>query len=320
MPAPEGERRNSLTAADVKAHAKRLGFEACGISRAEELTEEARRLETWLQRGYHGTMSWMERNFEKRINPAKLVPGARSIISVVDTYFQGVPQPDSDEVGRISRYAWGDDYHTVLKDRLYLLLDWMKGEVGEIAGRVFVDSAPVMDKAWAARSGLGWIGKHTNLLHPERGSWFFLGEIICDLSLEPDGPISDHCGSCTRCIDACPTDAIVEPYVVDANRCISYLTIEHRDDNIDADLSGKMDNWIFGCDVCQDVCPWNKFSPTTSESAYLPSGRIEMTSVEDWSRLSATEFEERFAGSAIARTRHTGFTRNLDIARRNRPD
>ncbi|MGA7304907.1 MAG: tRNA epoxyqueuosine(34) reductase QueG [Rhodothermales bacterium] len=316
-PSPTGEARRSVTAQDVKIQARRLGFEACGISKAEELAEEAGFLETWLQQGYHGSMSWMERNFDKRIDPRKLVPGARSVISVMDVYYQGIDQPESQEIGRVSRYAWGQDYHVVVKDRLHLLFDWIRRETGDVQGRVFVDSAPVMDKAWAARSGLGWIGKHTNLLHSRLGSWFFLGEIICDLALEPDGPIPDHCGTCTRCIDACPTDAIVEPYVVDANRCISYLTIEHRKDDIGPELAGEMDNWVFGCDVCQDVCPWNKFSPTTTEPAYLPSSNIEATALNDWGKLSASAFDERFGGSAVKRTRHEGLMRNVRIASRN---
>lgn len=316
-PSPTGETRRSVTAQEVKIQARRLGFEACGISKAEELAEEAGFLETWLQRGYHGSMSWMERNFDKRIDPRKLVPGARSVISVMDVYYQGIDQPECQEIGRVSRYAWGQDYHVVVKDRLHLLFDWIRRETGDVQGRVFVDSAPVMDKAWAARSGLGWIGKHTNLLHSRLGSWFFLGEIICDLALEPDGPIPDHCGTCTRCIDACPTDAIVEPYVVDANRCISYLTIEHRKDDIGQELAGEMDNWVFGCDLCQDVCPWNKFSPTTTEPAYLPSNNIETTALNDWGRLSASAFDERFGGSAVKRTGHDGLMRNVRIASRN---
>lgn len=319
MSASQRHRTGSITAGGVKAEARRLGFEACGISRAQELTEEATLLESWLHRGYHGTMSWMERNFDKRIDPRELLPGAKSVISVMDVYCQGIEHPESREVGLISRYAWGDDYHVVVKNRLHLLLDWIKGEVGDVGARVFVDSAPVMDKAWASRSGLGWIGKHSNLLHPQLGSWFFLGEIICDIELEPDGPIPDHCGTCTRCIDACPTDAIVEPYVVDANRCISYLTIEHRDDDIGGELAEKMDNWIFGCDICQDVCPWNKFSPTTRESAFLPSDGIEATSLDEWSHLTSTAFEARFSESAIARTRLQGFARNVRIARGNLP-
>ena len=317
MSEEDNRHTGTLTSADVKSKARSLGFEACGVSRAEELSEEARRLETWLTRGYHGTMSWMERHFDQRIDPRKLVSGAKSIISVMDVYYQAIDQPDSLEIGRVSRYAWGQDYHAVVKDRLHVLFDWIGQQVGQVAGRVFVDSAPVMDKAWAARSGLGWIGKHSNLLNTKLGSWFFLGEIICDVELEADGPIPDHCGTCTRCIDACPTHAIVEPYVVDANRCISYLTIEHREDDIGTDLADHMGNWIFGCDVCQDVCPWNKFSPTTTEPAYLPSANIESTNLQDWSRLTASEFEERFSRSAISRARPLGFARNVRLARGN---
>jgi epoxyqueuosine reductase len=319
MSEKDNRHAGTLTSADVKSKARSLGFEACGISKAEELSEEARRLETWLNRGYHGTMSWMERHFDKRIDPRKLVPGAKSIISVMDVYYQAIEQPDSPEIGRVSRYAWGQDYHVVVKDRLHVLFDWIERQVGDVAGRVFVDSAPVMDKAWAARSGLGWIGKHSNLLNTKLGSWFFLGEIICNVELEADGPIPDHCGTCTRCIDACPTGAIVEPYVVDANRCISYLTIEHREDNIRTDLVDRMGNWIFGCDICQDVCPWNKFSPTTAEPAYLPSDNIESTTLEDWSHLTASEFEARFSRSAISRARPLGFARNVRLALSTEP-
>ncbi len=318
--ADDAPRRGALTSTRLKEHASTLGFAACGISKAEKLDEEARRLEDWLRRGFHGTMGWMERNFEKRVDPTKLVPGARSVISVMDVYYQGIPQPNAAEIGRISRYAWGRDYHIVVKDRLYLLLEWMRKEAGAINGRVFVDSAPVMDKAWAARSGLGWIGKHTNLLHPKIGSWFFLGEIICDLPLEPDGPIPDHCGTCTRCIDACPTDAIVEPYVVDANRCISYLTIEHREDDIPEAIARDAGNWIFGCDVCQDVCPWNKFSPVTEDPSYFPRDGIETTYLETWASIDEGAFDERFAESAVSRTGHAGLSRNVRAAVRNAGD
>ena len=315
-----------LLSKDVKAIAGRLGFDACGVSRAQHLDEEAGLLESWLSRGYHGTMGWMEQNVEKRVDPRKLVPGARSVISLVLNYYQGQParpsQPDRSgdtdaETALFSRYAWGDDYHEIARERMFLMFDELDHVVGGLNGRVFVDSAPIMDKVWAQRSGLGWIGKHTNLISTEMGSWFFLGQIVTDLELEPDGPIPDHCGSCTRCIDACPTDAIVEPYVVDANRCISYLTIEHRSDDIPSDLQPDMKNWVFGCDICQDVCPWNKFAHKTTEERFLPRDGMIDTPISEWLEIDVHEFRTRFKGSAVQRTKYEGFMRNLRIASKN---
>jgi epoxyqueuosine reductase len=308
------ERAQEQLARSLKAEAARLGFDACGISKAEPLDEEARQLEQWLLNGRHGAMDWMERHFDARTDPAELVPGAQSVISVLHNYYQPVEHPDDPAVGKISRYAWGDDYHGVMKDKLYLLYQWMQQEIGDVHGRVFVDSAPVMDKAWAKRSGLGWQGKHSNLLNRTMGSFFFIGELIVDVPLAPDGPMRDYCGSCTRCIDACPTDAIYEPYAVDATRCISYLTIEHKEDNIPAAIQPDMKNWIFGCDICQDVCPWNKFKYATDEPAYLPREDVTDTDLRTWTELNLEEFEQRFAESPVERATFEGFQRNARMA------
>ncbi|MBX2822838.1 MAG: tRNA epoxyqueuosine(34) reductase QueG [Rhodothermaceae bacterium] len=303
----------------IKREAARLGFDACGISKAEQLDQEAVRLEAWLNAGNQGTMGWMERNFEKRIDPRKLVDGAKSVISVLHNYYSPSTHSNNPAEGKISRYAWGDDYHDVLKERLFLLFDWIKEHIGEISGRAFVDSAPVMDKAWAQRSGLGWIGKHTNLINQSMGSFFFIGELIIDLELEPDGPVPDHCGSCTRCIDACPTDAIYQPYAVDANRCISYLTIEHREDDIPIALQARLENWIFGCDICQDVCPWNKFKRPTSEPRYMPRDKMVDTRVEEWIELDLESFRKQFRKNPVKRTKYEGFMRNVRMVREHPP-
>lgn len=320
MPGHDRHTQQELARA-IKDQAERLGFDACGISEAERLDEQARRLEQWLLEGRQGTMGWMERNFEKRVDPTRLVDGAESVISVIHNYFPAEDFPDDPTVGKISRYAWGEDYHTVLKDKLYRLYEWLDREVGGdgIDGRVFVDSAPVLDKVWAARSGLGWIGKHTNLLNRESGSYFFIGELIVDLPLEhaTDAPVEDLCGSCTRCIDACPTDAIFRPYAVDANRCISYLTIEHQDEPIPEELQPGMGNWIFGCDVCQEVCPWNKFSSPTDEPRFETRDGINDTDVRDWVELNLDEYEERFSDSPVSRPGFENFKRNARIAAAN---
>ncbi len=317
MPGFDAQAQERLARA-LKREAKRLGFDACGISEAEPLDEEAFRLEQWLLEGRHGTMDWMERNFDKRIDPTKLVDGAASVISVLHNYYQPVEHSDDPETGTISRYAWGDDYHDVMKEKLYLLYHWLEDEVGaEINGRAFVDSAPVMDKAWARRSGLGWQGKHSNLLNREMGSFFFLGELIVSVPLATDGPMPDYCGSCTRCIDACPTDAIYEPYAVDASRCISYLTIEHEADDIPEGLRPDVGTWIFGCDICQDVCPWNKFSEATDEPRYLPGEDVRDTDLREWAELNLDEFERRFAESPVTRATFEGFQRNVRNAIQN---
>ncbi len=309
---------SALLKAELKEQAARLGFDACGISAAVRLDEEALRLEKWLGEGRHGSMSWMERNFEKRVNPAELVPGAQSVISVLHTYYTDYSHSDDADIGNISRYAWGDDYHDVLKEKLTTLLEWLDKRVGGVAGRAFVDSAPVMDKVWAQRSGLGWIGKHSNLISRDIGSFFFIGELIVDLDLPADDPISDFCGSCTRCIDACPTHAIYPAYVVDANRCISYLTIESRAEVFPEELEREIGSWIFGCDICQDVCPWNKFKRPASEPRFLPRPGAIDTPLSTWAGLTPENFNAQFKGSAVKRAKPEGFQRNVAAAARNR--
>lgn len=305
-------------ARELKTEAARLGFDACGVSRAERLDDEARHLEEWLLEGRHATMEWMERNFDKRTDPTKLVDGARSVVSVLHSYYQPVNRPDADDIGKISRYAWGDDYHDVMKEKLYELYNWMEERVGGISGRVFVDSAPVMDKAWARRSGLGWIGKHSNLLNRQMGSFFFIGEMIVDVELATDDPGIDYCGSCTRCIDACPTDAIYQPYVVDASRCISYQTIENRSDAIPEELHSQLEGWVFGCDICQDVCPWNKFKKATTESRYLPREGVVDTSLDRYEEMDVEEYRERFRKTPVKRAKYDGLLRNVAAAQSGR--
>ena len=301
----------------VKAKALSLGFEACGISTADSLAQEQSRLEEWLVRGYQASMSWMNNHREKRVDPRELVEGAKSVVSVIQSYYHPLDQQEDPSIGKISRYALGEDYHLVMKEKLFKLLNWMMAEVPGCTGRAFVDSAPVMDKAWAAKAGLGWIGKHSNLISPEHGSWFFIGELIVDLDLAADGPILDHCGTCTRCIDACPTDAIVQPYVVDANLCISYNTIEHRGNDVPTEVHEGHGNWIFGCDVCQEVCPWNKFRTESSEPRYAPQAARINVPLEEWAELTQEEFSATFRKSAVKRTKWDGFIRNVQYAQKN---
>jgi epoxyqueuosine reductase len=302
----------------IKRLASEHGFAFCGISKAEFLENEAPRLEQWLSRNYNGKMAYMANHFDKRLDPTKLVPGSKSVVSLLYNYSTDVELPDDSL--KISRYAYGDDYHFVIKDKLRSLLDEMRLELGEINGRVFVDSAPVMDKVWAARSGMGWVGKHTNLINKEQGSWFFISELIIDIELSPDGPIKDYCGTCTRCIDACPTDAIVDPYVVDANKCISYLTIELRDEVLPDEFAGKMENWMFGCDICQEVCPWNRFASKHNEPAFEPSEGLINTSVNEWNEMTEDVFQEIFKKSAVMRTGYKGLKRNLNFLKKVRPE
>jgi len=297
----------------IKDHAKRLGFLSCGISNAGFLEDEAPRLEQWLRQGHHGSMSYMERNFDKRLDPTKLVPGAKSVVSLLYNYFPKESQSDK-SAPKISKYAYGKDYHTVIKDKLFELMHLLQEEVGEIHGRVFVDSAPVLDKAWAAKAGLGWIGKHTNLISKQAGSFYFIAELIMDLSLEQDAPVTDHCGSCTACIDACPTQAIVAPYQVDGSKCISYFTIELKE-AIPQEVKGQFDNWAFGCDVCQDVCPWNRFSAPHQEPQFDPSPELLQMSKGDWHEITEAVFDRLFAESAVQRTQFSGLKRNLDFLR-----
>lgn len=292
----------------IKAEAKRLGFLSCGISEATFLEEEAPRLEAWLKNGMHGQMGYMERHFDKRLDPRKLVPGARSVISLLYNYFPAAQQRE--ESYKISKYAYGEDYHFVVKDKLRLLMDFIQDEIGEVHGRAFVDSAPVLDKAWAARSGLGWIGKNANLLSKKAGSFFFIAELIVDLDLAEDLPTTDHCGSCTACIDACPTQAIVRPYVVDGSRCISYFTIELKDE-IPNEVRGHFDDWMFGCDICQDVCPWNRFSRPHQEPRFEPKPELLEYGKRDWEELTEEVFQKVFRKSAVKRTKFQGLKRNI---------
>ena len=292
----------------VKRLAREQGFDACGISAAGFLEEEATGLENWLNAGFHGTMSWMERHFDERLDPRKLVPGAKSVISVVLNYF-----PDEEQradAPKISKYAYGRDYHKVIRGKLKRMLLCIQDEIGEVSGRGFVDSAPVMDRAWARKSGLGWVGKHSLLLSKGSGSFFFIGALIVDIELEPDGPTTDHCGSCTACIDACPTSAIVAPTVVDSNKCISYLTIEYKG-ALPSEYQEKMEDWVYGCDICQDVCPWNRFSTPHAESDFNIRDAIQNNDWETWEEVTHELWEEITKGSAMRRVRFDGFKRNL---------
>ncbi len=300
---------NSGYANLIKAEAKNLGFLACGISKAEFLEDEAHYLEQWLSKGYQGSMQWMERNFDKRLDPTKLVPGSKSVISVLMNYFPKEQQREPD-APRLAKYAYGEDYHFVMKDKLKSLLCFIRENIGEVDGRAFVDSAPVMERAWAKRSGLGWIGKHSLLLSQGIGSFYFLGELIIDLELEPDHPVADHCGSCTRCLDACPTDAIIAPEVIDSNKCISHLTIELKD-AIPQEFKGKMEHWVFGCDICQDVCPWNRFSVPNSEPGFQPKKEILDWTESEWQEITEDVFKKVFRKSAVKRTKFSGLKRNL---------
>lgn len=292
----------------VKAIAVELGFQYCGISKAEFLKNEAERLETWLKRGYQGQMSYLENHFDKRLDPTLLVPGAKSVISLLYNYYPP-ENHQNHKPYKIAKYAYGKDYHFVIKDKLRAFMSQLQNELGNVEGRVFVDSAPVHERAWAAKSGLGWVGKNSLLLNRSMGSFFFLAELIIDLPLKPDGPIKDYCGTCTACQDACPTDAIPEPYVVDGSRCISYLTIELKD-QIPAEFKENMEGWIFGCDICQDVCPWNRFSQPHNEPEFKPQG-WEQFSENEWEEMTKEVFQKVFKKSAVKRTKYEGLKRNI---------
>ena len=297
----------------IKSESKHLGFDYCGISKAEFLEEEASRLEQWLNKNMHGKMNYMENYFDKRLDPRLLVPGAKSVISLLLNYYPSETQTDK-EAPKISKYAYGKDYHFVIKEKLKELISVIREKIGDVDGRAFVDSAPVMDKAWAKQSGLGWIGKNSNLINKESGSFFFIAELIVDLELEYDGPIKDYCGTCTRCIDACPTDAIAQPYVVDGSKCISYFTIELKE-NIPAEVKDKFDNWTFGCDICQDVCPWNSFSKPHHEPMLKSNPELLEMKKQDWYDLTEEVFDKVFKDSAVKRTKYSGLKRNLDFLR-----
>lgn len=292
----------------IKATAQRLGFSFCGISRAEFLDEEARRLEEWLNKGFQGKMSYLENHFDKRLDPSLLVPGAKSVVSLLYNYFPRQELPQSGY--KIARYAYGEDYHTVIREKLRTFMDDIRNTIGDVHGRVFVDSAPVMERAWAKKSGLGWIGKNSLLLNKDAGSYFFLAELVIDLELEYDGPVKDHCGTCTACMDACPTDAIPQPYVVDGSRCISYFTIELRED-IPTGVKGKFENWIFGCDICQEVCPWNRFARPHNEPRFDPSPELQEMTTRDWEELTDEVFQKVFKNSPLKRAKFEGISRNV---------
>ena len=294
----------------IRKIARTLGFDQCGISKAEKLDEDARRLEQWLNNGYQGSMQYMERNFDLRVDPTLLVPGARSVITLLYNYFPATPESNTDL--RISKYAYGQDYHTVIRNKLKEFLNILHDEIGEVVGRGFVDSAPVLERSWAKRSGLGWIGKNGNLINKRQGSFLFIATLITDLELEPDPPVTtDHCGTCTACIDACPTEAIVAPYIVDGSKCISYFTIELKEKLIPTEMKGKFDGWLFGCDTCQDVCPWNRFSRPTQEPSFAPIPGVLNLTNRDWEALSEETFQELFRDSPIRRTGWEGIRRNL---------
>ncbi|MFM2228970.1 MAG: Epoxyqueuosine reductase [Bacteroidota bacterium] len=294
----------------IKAEAKRLGFLSCGISKAGFLEAEAPRLEKWLKNGFHGEMHYMENHFDKRLDPTLLVEDAKSVISLLLNYYPEQTQnPDSYQ---ISKYAYGQDYHFVIKDRLKELLFFIQNEIGEVSGRAFVDSAPVLDKAWAAKSGLGWVGKNANLITQKTGSFYFIAELIVDLELEHDLPTTDHCGTCTACIDACPTQAIVAPYVVDGSKCISYFTIELKE-QLPAEMKGAWNDWMFGCDVCQDVCPWNRFAQPHQEPAFSPHPDLLQFTKKDWEEITEETFRKVFKNSAVKRTQFKGLQRNIDF-------
>lgn len=295
----------------IKKIATELGFSYCGIARADFLEEEAPRLEAWLKSGYQGKMGYLENHFDKRLDPTLLVPGAKSVISLIYNYYpeKDLAKENADSY-KIAKYAYGEDYHQVIKEKLKHFLERVKETIGAIEGRAFVDSAPVHERAWAKKAGLGWIGKNSLLLNKSMGSFFFLAELIVDLELEYDGPIKDYCGTCTACMDACPTDAIPQPYVVDGSKCISYFTIELKDE-IPLEAKGKFENWVFGCDICQDVCPWNSFSKPHTEPRFAPANELGSFSKQDWEEITEAVFQKIFKHSAVKRTKYEGLKRNI---------
>lgn len=305
------ERRTSV----IKNLAAAKGFDFCGISKAGYLEEEAPRLESWLKSGQHGAMSYMERYFDKRLDPRKLVPGAKSIVTLLYNHYPEAALPTQDNF-HIAKYAYGKDYHFVIKRKLKDLFTSIQEELGTIEGRVFVDTAPIMERAWAQRAGLGWIGKNSLLLNRKMGSFFFIAQLITDLELQPDHPIGDYCGTCTRCIDSCPTEAIT-PYQVDASKCISYFTIELRE-AIPQEFAGSFENWIFGCDICQDVCPWNRFARPHQEPEFQPIWELRDMKKQKWRALSEEQFKKLFKDSALQRTGYSGLKRNIEFAEREK--
>ncbi|APQ19324.1 tRNA epoxyqueuosine(34) reductase QueG [Maribacter hydrothermalis] len=294
----------------IKTEAKRLGFLSCGVSKANFLEEEAPRLEKWLKKNMNGEMSYMANHFDKRLDPTKLVEGSKSVISLLLNYYPEESQ--NEDSYKISKYAYGQDYHHIIKVKLRQLQEFISEEIGEVNGRAFVDSAPVLDKAWAAKSGLGWIGKNSNLLTQQVGSFYFIAELIVDIDLEYDHIVTDHCGTCTACLDACPTQAIVEPYVVDGSKCISYFTIELKNE-LPNEMKGSFNDWMFGCDICQDVCPWNRFSKPHNEPLFNPNPELLSMTKKDWEEITEDVFQKVFKKSAVKRTKFSGLTRNIDF-------
>ena len=296
----------------IKDEAYRMGFEYIGVSKAEKMDKEARRLETWLNQGMHGKMHYMENHFEKRIDPTKLVEGSKSVVTLLYNYHTDEKQQD-ETAPKISTYAYGTDYHFIIKDKLKALLHFIIEKIGEVHGRCFVDSAPVLERDWAKRSGSGWIGKNTLLINPKAGSYYFLAELIIDLELEADGPMKDYCGRCTKCIDACPTEAIApEGYVVDGSKCISYFTIELKE-AIPESMKGKFENWMFGCDICQEVCPWNRFSKKHQEPEFEPHPDLLKMTKSDWEEITEDVFKKVFRKSPVKRTGYKGLKRNIEF-------
>lgn len=293
----------------IRSAASQLGFFYCGFSKGGFLTDEAPKLERWLKEGRHGKMHYMTQNFDKRLDPTRLVEGSKSVISLLLNYYPEKKQ--NEESPKISKYAYGEDYHLVIKDKLKTLFQILSAEIGNIEGRVFVDSAPVMDKAWAKQAGLGWLGKNTNLIHPKEGSFFFIAELITDLEFSQDPPMPDFCGTCTRCLDACPTQALTEAYEIDASKCISYLTIELKDHHLPLAYKDKMENWLFGCDICQDVCPWNRFSKAHQESQFTPAFDLLNLTHEEWEDAQVETLRSWIKNSAMQRTGAEGLLRNL---------
>lgn len=298
----------------IKSEATRLGFSFCGIAKAAFLEEEAPRLEKWLNQNMHGNMQYMENYFDKRLDPTKLVEGSKSVISLMYNYFPEKEQRE--DTYKISKYAYGQDYHSIIKKKLKEFVNFIHEEIGEVNAEIFVDSAPVLDRAWAKKSGLGWIGKNAMLIHPKNGSFFFLAEIILDLELEYDNSIKDYCGTCTACIDACPTEAILPGKVVDGSKCISYFTIELKDEIIPNEVKGKFNDWMFGCDICQDVCPWNRFSKPHNEPLFNPNEKLLNYSKNEWIELTQEIYQEIFKKSPIKRTKFNGVKRNIDFLKK----
>lgn len=307
----QGVTRNSLL---IKQEAARLGFDACNIAKAQPLDREARKLEAWLKNGYHGGMQYMENYFDMRIDPTKLVPGAKSVIVLLLNYF---PQQQQSSTPKISKYAYGQDYHEVIRNKLKQLLQFMKENIGEVNGRGFVDSAPVLERSWAVNSGLGWVGKNGNLISKQQGSFFFIATLITDVELEYDDAFAkDYCGSCTRCIEACPTDAILEDKVIDGSKCISYFTIELKEMLIPESMQGKFDDWMFGCDTCQDVCPWNRFAAPTREQGFAPLPEVLNLTTKQWEDMTEESFRHIFRNSPLKRSKFQGIQRNLAFLKR----